>query len=132
MKNPVSSKVSVGTIGGGAAGLVTALVLALIPAGHSDVRIWVTALIPVLLSAVGYFWTGYKAHHQATAAEVGAFVREAEGALALFHAAQAEAVPSPAGPSGLSGHVVAHDPPTQIISPAAPSTATIPEDHSTA
>lgn len=67
---PVSGKVSNGTLGGGAVGLLVAILTYFVPAWHSAIPNGLEPFIPVLTSAVGYYLTGFASKHQATTDEV--------------------------------------------------------------
>ncbi len=79
----ISGKVSLGTLGGGALGIVTALLVALVPAWHQGLPPEVATLITAGMGALGYFTSGFLATHKATVQEVEAWVAEAEQILAV-------------------------------------------------
>jgi len=81
--NMISGKVSLGTLGGGLSGLITALLVALVPAWHSALPPEVATIITAGVGALGYFTSGFLATHKATVQEVEAWVAEAEQVLAI-------------------------------------------------
>lgn len=83
MKEPISGKVSNGTLGGGAIGLVTLLLVQFIPAWHHGIPVFVSAALPFVLSVAGYFLAGYKAQHKATVTEIEKAVADSQTVLKL-------------------------------------------------
>jgi hypothetical protein len=81
-KAGVSAKVSNGTLGGGAAGIVSALLVYFIPAWHAGIPPELEPLIPAIVGAAGYYAAGWQSTHRATAAEISRAVKEARTVLA--------------------------------------------------
>jgi hypothetical protein len=79
----ISGKVSLGTIGGGLSGLVTAFLVALVPAWHAGLPPVLATAITAGVGALGYFTSGFLATHKATVQEVETWVAEAEQVLAI-------------------------------------------------
>lgn len=75
---PISNKVSNGTLGGGAAGIVSALLVYFIPAFHSGIPAPLAPIIPALIGAIGYFGSGFVSKHQATGDEIGRLITQVE------------------------------------------------------
>jgi hypothetical protein len=95
----VSSKVSLGTLGGGAVGIVSSLLVYYIPAWHSGLPGYVAYILPVLLTLAGHFLSGYMATHKATAAEVDIALAEAEHAvMSAAHLAAVKSATAEHGP----------------------------------
>lgn len=94
-RDPVSSKVSVGTLGGGALATITWALTTFVPAWHNGIPTQLQTFIPALLGIIGYFGAGYAAKHSATVSEIGTALQDAEKVIGLFEAPQiAHLVPS--------------------------------------
>ena len=82
--DPVSAKVSGGTLSGAAVGILTAILTTEVPAWHSGLPTPIAALLPPLLGAAGFFVGGYLSKHAATASEVSRAVEDAEKIVAAL------------------------------------------------
>lgn len=81
-RKPLSAKVTNGTVGGVAVGLVTWALTWFVPAWQSAIPGPLQALIPTVLGAAGYYITGFSTKHQATTDEIVRAIRSGEVVLA--------------------------------------------------